>query len=889
MTQAAQKNVLDKYRVIAQLGRGGMADVYLAAAHGPGGFSKLLVVKVLQASLARDDEFLGMFRDEARLAARLNHPNIVQTYEVGESEGRHYIAMEYLEGQALDRVSEAIQAHGNLPLAAALRIVGDALAGLHYAHELPDFDGRPLGVVHRDITPQNIFVTYEGQVKLVDFGIAKALDSSIHTKIGTVKGKVSYMAPEQARGEVVDRTADIFSMAVVLWELLSGRRLWEGLTEVAVIGRLVQGAIPDLRAVRPDLPSGISELVMQALSPRPDKRPQTALEFQGALEAEFDRLSQRLPQRKLAELMRSLFATQRAQARAVIGKQLEKLARTTPTGITPPGGWKLATSAGAMPTLGAGQEVHEAVTTVHTGLTNSSLAVRTAPPPAAGPGMTGVTGVTGVTDATLVSQNRNFMWITMGAVGVTGLMVGLVQPWKYLGAGAEEGATSDGSESSSQQPPGEPAQRSPTVDDPPLRTGCDAPQKPLVELTGEIAEDAELTCDKNYLLRFTTYVSAGATLSIEPGTTILGDLETKGILVVQPGARIQAPGTQSHPIVFTSAAPEGQRKAGDWGGLVVLGEAPTNLKGADGKPLLGRIEGLTSGGEYGGSNPRDSSGVMSYVRVEFSGTEIAPNNEINGLTLGAVGRGTVLDHIQVRHAADDCFEFFGGNVDAKYLVCQSPGDDAFDWDYGYTGRLQFLVAQSDPKVAGGSNGFEGDNDPNGTQNQPISAPVIYNTTLCGKNRRMEAKEHYAILLRRGTDVRIRNGLFIGFGAGLDVRDEETRPNIAASTFFHNLVYNFAYPETPEAARSNKLLFDDDGGFDERAYLENAGLRIGDYDPQLGNCFDQRSPGFKPKNPLLDNAAIPPNDGFFDHDAVYVGAFRDQNDHWDEGNWLKWGN
>jgi len=193
-----QSNTLDKYRVIAQLGRGGMAEVYLAAAHGPGGFSKLMVVKVLKDELARDREFLSMFSDEARLAAHLNHPNIVQTYEVGAAQGRHYIAMEYLEGQPLNRVIEAFSQAGGLSASMSLHIIIDALSGLHYAHERRGFDGRHLGVVHRDITPHNLFVTYEGQTKLLDFGIAKALDSTSHTKIGMVKGKIAYMAPESA-------------------------------------------------------------------------------------------------------------------------------------------------------------------------------------------------------------------------------------------------------------------------------------------------------------------------------------------------------------------------------------------------------------------------------------------------------------------------------------------------------------------------------------------------------------------------------------------------------------------------------------------------------------------------------------------------------------------
>jgi hypothetical protein len=357
-------------------------------------------------------------------------------------------------------------------------------------------------------------------------------------------------------------------------------------------------------------------------------------------------------------------------------------------------------------------------------------------------------------------------------------------------------------------------------------------------------------------------------------------------LVVQPGARLNARGTPQSPIIFTSASKVGKR-SGDWGGLIILGEAPINLKDSAGAQVQGHVEGIARGGEYGGKNPNDSSGVLSYVRIEYSGTEIAPNNEINGLTLGGVGRGTVIDHVQVRHTADDCFEFFGGAVDAKYLACQHPDDDAFDWDYGYTGRLQFLVAQLSPKVANDSHGFEGDNDPNGSKNQPVSSPTIYNATLCGKNRRMEAEEHYGILLRRGSEMRLRNAIFTGFGAGLDVRDVETKANIAASIFFDNLVYNFAYPESSEVKSTQKLLRDDDAGFNEQAYLSIPGLRIGDQNPRIGNCFDSNRPGFHPQSPLFEQAALPPKDGFFDHTAQFVGAFRDPGDTWGGGSWLVW--
>ncbi len=873
------ENELDKYRVIAKLGRGGMSDVYLAATRGPAGFSKLLVVKILQEELARTGEFLAMFRDEARLAARLNHPNVVQTYEVGESEGRHFISMEYLEGQPLHQVIQRFEKRSLLDLGVVLRIGIDALSGLHYAHELRDFDGTPLGVVHRDITPQNIFVTYEGQVKLVDFGIAKAFDSTTHTKVGTVKGKVSYMAPEQARGESVDRTADIFSMAVLLWEMLAGSRLWEGLTDIAVVGRLVQGDIPNLALMRPDLPASLTQLVMAALDPNPGARPQTADEFQRNLEGELDKLAPRVTTHRLAELMRDAFQSDRAKVQTVVAKQLERLSRHVPVPLTPPGGFRLGgPGAGEMPLLGEGSSIHDAPTTVHTTVTGELFAARSEEARSASTPASR-SEHKGASDFRLGAR-----WLGLAAVGALGIGIGVAQPWRTLGAG--HGKSQASPPLSAGVPVVARARTSPVDAVSPTRASpCNGPHKPAVELSGEIAEDATLTCDKDYILRFSTYVTRGATLTIEPGTRIRGDFETKGTLVVQPGARIEARGTALEPIVFTSASE--QPRPGDWGGVILLGEAPINLEDSTGKKMLGRIEGVTSGGDYGGDNPGDSSGVLSYVRIEYAGIELAPNNEINGLTFGGVGRGTVVDHVQVRHPADDCFEFFGGTVDAKYLVCQHPDDDAFDWDYGYQGRLQFLLSQSDPRVSGGSNGFEGDNDPAGSQNEPVSGPVIYNVTLCGKNRRLESQEHYGLLLRRGSQIRLRNALFMGFGAALDVRDPETKPNISASIFFQNLVYNLAYPESAKANRTNKLLMDDDNGFDEVTYLKNPGLRIWESDPQLGNCFDARAPGFKPATSLVANAAIPPNDGFFDSSARFVGAFRDRTDDWDSGEWLVW--
>ena len=184
-----------KYQLFASLGRGGMADVFLAVARGQMGFNKLAVVKRLRQVLAEEPAFRTMFLDEARLAARLGHPNIVHTYEVGEQNGVYFIAMEYLEGQSLNKVlKEALRRQEALEPEVGARIIADALGGLSYAHTLGDYDGRPLEIIHRDVSPHNIFVTYDGHTKLVDFGIAKAALSSTETEVGVLKGKVAYMS-----------------------------------------------------------------------------------------------------------------------------------------------------------------------------------------------------------------------------------------------------------------------------------------------------------------------------------------------------------------------------------------------------------------------------------------------------------------------------------------------------------------------------------------------------------------------------------------------------------------------------------------------------------------------------------------------------------------------
>jgi serine/threonine protein kinase len=296
---------LGKYRLLALVGRGGMGEIYLAMARGPSGFRKLVVVKCVRSSSLESEQVRRMFIDEGQLAARLQHPHVVQTHEVGIAEGVQYMAMEYLDGQPLSRIRRLVEP---MKPRLAVRIVADALSGLHYAHELRDFDGTPLGIVHRDLSPPNIFVTYDGVVKLVDFGIAKTtLASRAMTEAGVLKGKIGYMAPEHVSRSKVDRRADVFAMGVVLWELLAHRRLVTDKAPLSALKFLLYGAFPSPSAMRPGIDPELDRIVARALERSVDARYATALEMRTDLEAFLARRGPPVREDDLANLMSSRF------------------------------------------------------------------------------------------------------------------------------------------------------------------------------------------------------------------------------------------------------------------------------------------------------------------------------------------------------------------------------------------------------------------------------------------------------------------------------------------------------------------------------------------------------------------------------------------------------
>jgi serine/threonine-protein kinase len=308
---------LGRYRLLARLAQGGMGDVYLALARGPSGFSKLAVVKELRPGLVQASEHLEMFLDEARLAARLNHANIVQTNEVGSDGNRHFLGMEHLEGQPLQRILHRLGKSQELTLAMRLRILCLALDGLHYAHEFVDLDGSPLHIVHRDVSPHNIFVTYDGQVKVVDFGIAKSRRSG-ETRPGVVKGKAAYMAPEQALGIAVDRRADIYSAGVVLWELLARRRMWEGVADLTILMKVVHEEAPALKEAAPETSDELVRICHRALARKAGDRYETALAFRNDLESCIGKLPAGATMAAVGRLVADSFSDERANLRAII-------------------------------------------------------------------------------------------------------------------------------------------------------------------------------------------------------------------------------------------------------------------------------------------------------------------------------------------------------------------------------------------------------------------------------------------------------------------------------------------------------------------------------------------------------------------------------------------
>ena len=309
-------------------------------------------------------------------------------------------------------------------------------------------------------------------------------------------------------------------------------------------------------------------------------------------------------------------------------------------------------------------------------------------------------------------------------------------------------------------------------------------------LTGNINTTTTLTADKVWTLKGYVYVTDGAKLIIQPGTTIVSDISEKGALVIERGAQIVAEGTVTKPIVFTSGKAIGERAPGDWGGIVILGRAKTNrtseptIEGGIGRP-------------YGGTNDGDNSGVLRFVRIEYAGIAALPNSEINALTLGGVGSGTIIENVQTIYANDDAFEFFGGTVSARNLYAFATADDDFDFDFGYTGTITNGVAKRDPQFVDSGdagNGVECDNDGTGSPAQPYTHPKLYNMILVGPNVSTALANHnLGLRFRRATQFTMKNSIVWGWmKGGLSLESNETAGFVkdGVSVFENNSVGTF---------------------------------------------------------------------------------------------------
>lgn len=419
-----------------------------------------------------------------------------------------------------------------------------------------------------------------------------------------------------------------------------------------------------------------------------------------------------------------------------------------------------------------------------------------------------------------------------------------------------------------------------------------------------------------YLLKGWVYVSAGAKLTIEPGTIIKGDRETKAALIIEPGGQCFAAGTATQPIVMTSEQPAGQRRPGDWGGLIICGKAKNN----QGSP---QIEGGPRT-TYGGTNDDDNSGVYQYLRVEFAGYPFKADKEINGITFGSVGRGTTVDHIQVSYSNDDSYEWFGGTVNSKYLIAYKGWDDDFDTDFGFNGHIQFCLSVRDPRIAdtSQSNGFESDNNADGTETSPYTSALFSNVTFIGPmtaknlaagftnadsyitggdvypdNGSKLGKFQSAMQIRRSSKLNCYNSVAVGYPIGLIIDGEKgaTVDYAKAGNQFH--LKNLVFAGMGVLGSDNNKYYKDElynkatGTYDatQPSYshsfflsegnreMTEADLRLSD-PKNVGQAYAPAT-----GSPLTSGGNF---DGvtstFLDKTVTYIGAFRDASDNWLDG-------
>ncbi len=410
-----------------------------------------------------------------------------------------------------------------------------------------------------------------------------------------------------------------------------------------------------------------------------------------------------------------------------------------------------------------------------------------------------------------------------------------------------------------------------------------------------------------YVLKGYVYVTEGATLTIEAGSIIQSDITEKGALIIERGARLIADGKANSPIVFTSGKPAGQRAPGDWGGIILLGKAPTNRPLDPGPTIEGGV-----GRKYGGTDPNDESGIIRYVRIEFAGIAAEPGSEINGLTLGGVGAGTIIENVQVSFGNDDAYEFFGGTVNAKNLIAFATADDDFDFDFGYTGKIQFGISLRKPDfvdAGDAGNGIESDNDGSGTTASPNTRPQLSNFTFVGPNNATgtASNHNYANRWRRRSQFVLRNSIMMGYQkGGFAIESKGAWDDFVTngiSEFANNLVHAVAepyytdsttarlfashpYPGNPMSAADLKAMRQDAAQVLKAKAEANGSITFADANAiMLENPFYSTTPNFLPKagSPALTGASFDGMNSFFST-TTYRGSMGTTD--WTAG-WTNW--
>jgi hypothetical protein len=336
-TRVANPGPGARYELLAPIASGGMATVYVGRQFGAGGFQRIVAIKRMHPHIAESPELTAMFRDEARIASLIHHPNVVAIIDVFEASGEQLLVMDFVDGVSLGQLRKELRGRGvPFPPAVALRVVVEALRGLHAAHEQKDMDGVPLQVVHRDATPHNILLGVDGSVKVTDFGIARAAERSAVTSAGQAKGKFAYMAPEQCAGGAMDRRVDVFAMGIVLWELLVGRPLFHGDNDAVIISQITSGNYTRPLDARPGIPKRLDGVVMGALRANPDERYATALAYADAIEAFAPEIGGLAPAEEIGKLVMAACGERVNKRRHHVHEVIGGRRPNVPWGAAPP-------------------------------------------------------------------------------------------------------------------------------------------------------------------------------------------------------------------------------------------------------------------------------------------------------------------------------------------------------------------------------------------------------------------------------------------------------------------------------------------------------------------------------------------------------------------------